>query len=84
MTLRHAAEISPFVHDRSIGPDIDLVDYKENELPKDRLNGESIETAKNVAIKYKNKINQKKEEVASKSHANEKTHKEPNCLHVSL
>ncbi|XP_065369838.1 mRNA export factor Gle1 [Calliphora vicina] len=85
VTLQHAAEISPFVHDRSIGPDMELIDYKENELPKDRLKGENIELNKDLTKSDKNEINKKKtpckEKQNSPHHNEEKLHREPNSLH---
>ena len=74
-TLKHASEISPLVHDRTIGSDIDPVQYKENEPIND------------LSKCDKNEINRKKtpsKEKLIKSPVPVKIHKEPNSLHVSV
>lgn len=75
-TLKHAADISPLVHDRTIGADIDPIQYKDNETINNDLTKSD-----------KNEINRKKtpsKEKLVKSPVVEKLHKEPNSLHVSL
>lgn len=83
--MEHAAEISPQVHERSIGPDLELKDFKENEEPKQHLKHENHETNKDLTKSAKNEINKKKTPAKDKqpiSPINEKLAREPNCLQV--
>lgn len=86
MTLEHAAEISPQVHERSIGPDLELKDFKENEEPKQNLKQENTDTNKDLTKSAKNEINKKKtpakEKQTIKSPISEILPREPNCLQV--
>ncbi|KAM7344188.1 gle1 RNA export mediator isoform 2-T2 [Cochliomyia hominivorax] len=71
-TLQHAAEISPQVHERSIGPDLELKDLQEN-----------IEHTKDLSKKDKNEINKKKtpaQEKPSNKCLIAKIPQEPNSL----
>lgn len=77
--MQHAAEISPLVHERSIGPDIELKDYKENESHKKGYQTGISEKTNS----FKNDIDKKK--TPSKTgNSNENFSREPNSLHVSV
>lgn len=89
--MQRAAEISPLIHGRTIGPDIVLLDYSQKEEEQlDNFSKENNNLADKKEKMTKNEINKKKttpaneqEQQIPKSPIIETLVREPNSLYVS-